>query len=316
MPPESGKTPEVTVIIVNYNTRDMTLKAIGTLLENAGDVAMRVVVWDNASHDGSADAIAARFPQVELVRSQDNLGFGLANNAVADTAETDWVLLLNSDTETQPGAIENLLSFARQHPEAGIVGGRTVFADGSLNATSCFGRMTPWSLFCSTFGLSMIFPDSALFNPEGMGGWKRDSVRQVDIVTGCLLLMKTSLWKELGGFDKRYFMYGEDNDLCLRARALGYRPMMTPDAQIVHHGGASAVQREEKMVQLLRGKASIVRDHWKGAAKPFGLALLWIWIALRVSASSLKTALSRGPDEANRTWYSIWRKRREWLQGY
>lgn len=306
-----ARTPEVTVVIVSFNTRELTLRAIETLLANAGDVSMRIVVWDNASHDGSADAIAAAFPGVELIRSTENVGFGMANNAVARMADTEWMLLLNSDTETHPAAVERLLAFAKDHPQAGLVGGRTVFPDGSLNSTSVFNRMTCWSLFCLGLGLSRVFPESPLLNPEGIGGWQRDSVREVDIVTGCFLLVRTELWHRLGGFNERYFMYGEDVDLAMRSRKIGYRPMMTPDAQIMHLGSASAVLRESKVVQLMKGKASIIRDHWSKPMIPVGIGLLWLWIALRRLGSAIA-----GSEASRQVFKGVWDKRADWLRGY
>lgn len=211
--------PELTVIVVSYNTRDLTLAALRTLYAETCQTAFRTVVFDNASEDGSVAAIAAEFPQVELIASQDNVGFAKANNLVAAEARTEWILLLNPDTEVQNGAVDRLMAFAKAHPENGIYGGRTVFPDGSLNIASCWQRITPWSLVCSTFGLTALFPKTELFHPEAMGGWQRDSVREVDIVVGCFMLMKRSLWEDLGGFDLRYFMYGEEADLCLRAAA-------------------------------------------------------------------------------------------------
>jgi len=309
---ESPAGAELTVIIVSYNTRDLTLKALETLYANTHDVAMRVVLLDNDSHDGSADAVAAAYPQVELIRSPENIGFARANNLVAESVETPWMLLLNPDTETHPGAIGNLLTFSKAHPEAGITGGRTVFPDGSLNIASCWQRITPWSLFCSTFGLSMMFPKSELFNPEAIGGWKRDSVRHVDIVVGCFLMIPTALWKELGGFDRRYFMYGEEADLCLRAAKKGYRPMITPDAQIMHLVGASATHRVSKMVQVTKAKATLIRDHWSRRTIPLGIGLLWLWGAMRRGAS----ALVPGRKTRREAWREMWSKRREWLAGY
>lgn len=312
---ERADGAELTVIIVSYNTRDLTLRAIETLFANAGDVSMRVVVWDNASHDGSADAIASRFPDIELVRSAENVGFARANNAVAESAQSEWLLLLNPDTETHPSAIENILAFGRKHPEAGIVGGRTVFPDGSLNIASCWNTMSIWSLLCSATGLSRVFSQSSVFNPEGIGGWKRDSVRHVDVVVGCFLLIRTALWRELGGFNLRYFMYGEEHDLCLRAAKLGYRPMITPDAQIMHLVGASSARREDKALRLMRSKASIIRDHWGPVRAPIGLALLWLWIATRRAASWLMARLTGKADQQG-YWQRIWQDRREWLGGY
>lgn len=310
--PKGPAPADVTIIMVSYNTRDLTLRAIETLLASAGDVAFRLIVWDNASADGSADAIAAAYPQVELHRSHANIGFARANNAVAKMAESEFLLLLNPDTETHSGAVENLLAFARRNPQAGIVGGRTVFPDGSLNKASCWNRQTPWSLFCAALGLSHTFQNSRLFNPEEIGGWQRDSVREVDIVVGCFFLLRASLWHELGGFRERYFMYGEEADMCLRARKLGYRPMITPDAQIMHLVGASTAKREDKIVRLFKAKVTLIRDHWSNALQPVGIGLLWLRVALRMAALTLRP--KRLAHHA--AWEAVWRQRKEWLRGY
>lgn len=303
------------MIIVSYNTRELTIKAIETLFANAGDVAMRVVVFDNASSDGSAQAVATAFPGLEVIAHPENIGFARANNLVAETADTEWLLLLNPDTETHPGAVAALLDFSRAHPEAGITGGRTVFPDGSLNIASCWRRMTVWSLVCSATGLSSAFPRSNLFNPEAFGNWQRDSVREVDIVVGCFLMIPTALWRKLGGFDTRYFMYGEEADLCLRAREAGYRPMITPDAQIMHLVGASSTKVSDKVIKVARAKASLIRDHWPPALQPLGLALLTAWSLVRRVGTGV-LALSGARTAQRDKWREVWNRRHEWLAGY
>lgn len=313
-----GSSPELTVVMISYNTRELTLIALETLLANAGDVSMDIVLWDNASGDGSAEAVAARFPnEVRLIRSPNNVGFAAANNAAAAEARTPWLLLLNPDTETHPRAIENLLAFAKERPEAGIVGGRTVFPDGSLNIASCWNRMTIWSLFCRAAGLSRAFPDSLLFNPEAIGGWQRDTVRHVDVVVGCLLMISKSVWDELGGFREKYFMFGEESDLCLRAADLGYRPMITPDVQIMHHVGASYTESEQRMVKVLKGQMTVIRDHWHWLAQPVGRGLLLTWVALRTVQEAWQSRRESGEgDSLQRPWKSVWRHKQEWLAGY
>jgi N-acetylglucosaminyl-diphospho-decaprenol L-rhamnosyltransferase len=306
---------EVTVIIVSYNTRDLTLKALETLYANAGNVRMQVIVWDNASADSSADAIAAAYPEAELIRSPDNLGFAVANNRAAELARADWLLLLNPDTETYPRAVEAMLEFAKAHPEAGIVGGRTYFPDGSLNPQSCWNRITPWSLFCSATGLTRVFGNTTLFNPEGIGGWQRDTVRHVDIVVGCFLMIPTRLWRELGGFRDKYFMYGEEADLCLRAAKAGYRPMITPDAQIMHLVGASTPTLAPKLLRMTKARVTLVRDHWSPSLQPLGLALMLLWSFNHWLQSRLERAI-KGQSADNDAWVVLWQKRQEWLGGY
>jgi GT2 family glycosyltransferase len=300
----AAPVPILTVIMVSYNTRDLTLAAIRTLLETTRETPMRVVVLDNASTDGSADAIAEHFPQVELIRSEENLGFARANNVVAEAAATEFLLLLNPDTECHEGAVDHLVRFARETPAAGIWGGRTVFPDGSLNIASCWMRITLWSVICRTFGLDTLFRCSEVFNPEAMGCWQRDSVRQVDIVVGCFLLIRRDLWHRLNGFDLKYFMYGEEADLCLRARALGCRPAITPRAEIMHIVGAAAGQRSDKRISVLRARATLLRDHWPAWQVPLGLGLMWL-------GAGLRRMVSRSAEHRE-----IWAARRGWLAGY
>lgn len=305
-------------MIISFNTRDLTLSAIRTLYENTTDTAFHTVVLDNASSDGSADAIAAEFPQVELIRSKENLGFARANNEVAGVAKTEWLLLLNPDTEVHPGAVDRLMDFARSRPGGGIYGGRTVFPDGRLNIASCWRRITLWSTLCSATGLTALFPRSEVFNPEAMPSWKRDSIREVDVVVGCFLLIRRSLWNTLGGFDLRYFMYGEEADLCARARALGWRPAITPEAEIMHIVGAASARRPDKVLVLAKARTTLIRDHWPSWQVPFGVGLMWGWGASRKAAAEMLARLRPGERSTQRreTWAHVWRHRRDWLSGY
>ena len=313
--PEAGISA-LTVIIISYNTRELTLAALRTLYATTQATTFRTVVLDNASTDGSADAVATTFPQVELLRSDENLGFARANNMVAAAARTEWLLLLNPDTECYASAVDNLMAFARANPKAGIYGGRTVFPDGSLNIASCWNRITPWSVFCLATGLTAAFPRSTIFDPEAMGGWQRDTVREVDIVVGCFLLIRRDLWTRLGGFDLRYFMYGEEADLCLRARRLGFHPMITPDAEIMHLVGAASASKVEKRILVTKARVTLIRDHWPRWQVPLGIGLMWLWGALRITASRLIALAGqlRGRERLA-YWREVWDRRQDWLRG-
>lgn len=314
----AGDRPaDLTVIIVSYNTREMTLAALRTLLAQTRDTTLEVVVFDNASSDGSPDAIAAAFPDLTLIRSADNLGFAAANNRVAAMARSEWLLLLNPDTEILDAAIDRLMGFARAHPGYGIYGGRTVFADGRLNPGSAWMRITPWSAFCAAFGLSALFRSSPIFNPEGIGGWQRDTVRPVDIVQGSFFLIRRALWDALGGFDPRYFMYGEEADLCLRAKEAGWPAVIEPAATIIHHAGAASPTRAAKQVLVARSRAALIRDHWPAGQARFGLACLWLGAGLRAAALAALAALAPGRfgDRAGAA-QAVWAARGDWLGGF
>ncbi|HBS29617.1 MAG TPA: glycosyltransferase family 2 protein [Phycisphaerales bacterium] len=307
-------TPELTVIVISYNTRDMTLEALRSLARETPALAHEVIVVDNDSKDASAEAIAREFPQVRLIRLRENIGFAAANNLAAREARADLLLLLNPDTVVLDRAAERLVAFARSRPHAGIWGGRTLFADRSLNPTSCWRRQTMWSVLCRACGLTGAFRGSRLFDREAMGCWSRDTEREVDIVTGCFFLIERELWERLGGFDPAFFMYGEEADLCLRARAIGARPRFTPGAVIVHYGGASEKVRADKLVRLLRAKAQLIRRHWSAPSAWLGVRLLSVWCLTNSLAWGAIHAIrpSLGA-ESRASWREVWRRRAEWM---
>jgi GT2 family glycosyltransferase len=308
---------DLSVIIVSYNTREMTLKAVETLYTNTQTTRFNCIVLDNASEDGSAEAVAEAFPMVQVIASQKNHGFALANNIAAEQIDTPYILLLNPDTETYPGAIDALMDFARGNPGGGIWGGRTVFPAGTLNIASCWARPTMRSLFFRAFGLTTIFPKREFFNPEAYGTWRRDSVREVDIVVGCFLLITRELWSELEGFNLKYFMYGEDADLCLRARAKGWRPMITPQAQIMHVVGASSKKNDRKAVMVMKSRAALVKDHWPRWQVPIGIFLMWLWCWLRLLATRpFARSGNAGRRQSAERWKYLWDHRADWLSGY
>ena len=312
----ADEAPVLSIIVISYNTREMTLACLASV-QIETRTPFELIVVDNASTDGSAEAIADQFPDVRLLAESTNHGFAPAHDLAVPLARGRWILLLNPDTVVLNGALDKLLAFAEVRPEAGIWGGRTVYGDGSLNPSSCWGRMTPWSTFCRMTGLSGLMPRSEFFNSEAMGDWPRDSVREVDIVTGCLFLMRRVDWEAMGGFDPVFFMYGEEADLCLRARAVGYRPAVTPDATIVHYGAASEKVRADKMVRLLRAKISLIDRHFPRGTRTVGRWMLQAWPLSRALAFRVAAALG-GRDDLRETadnWRKIWSRRDEWRNG-
>ena len=221
---------------------------------------------------------------------------------------------MNPDTLVLDGAIQRLVRFADARPESGIYGGRTLYEDGSLNATSCWARPTPWSFLCRAVGLTALFPRSALFNPEAYGSWPRDSVRQVDIVTGCFLLIQHRLWKQLGGFDPIFFMYGEEADLCLRSIRAGARPVIDPESRIVHYGGRSVSSQPQKWVQMLHAKRRLAERHWPPALHPYARGMLRVLVVIRMAGSRLLAALGiPGASDRLSLFREVWRRRLEWI---
>ncbi len=309
---------DLTIIIVSFNTREMTLACIRSIYRETSDIKFEVLVVDNASTDGSAEAIRREFPDLDLIASDDNLGFAKANNVAAEHARGRRILLLNPDTVILDRAIDRLFCFAEAHPASRVWGGRTLFGDGSLNPTSCWGRISMWSLLCFSQGLTYFSPKTPLVNPEAYGGWDRNSVRNVDIVTGCFLMIDRELWAELDGFDPLFFMYGEEADLCYRARRTGARPVITPTATIIHYGSASDVIPLEKRIKVFRARITLIERHFSRIDRLPARAMHLIWPLVRwwayrfVGWRTSKPALI---EKAN-YWREVYLRRGEWIDGY
>ena len=303
--------PAVSIIIVNWNTRELTRACVESVIAET-TVPFEIILVDNDSSDGSSEALRAAFPQITVIDAGENLGFGRANNLAALEARSDRLLLLNSDTVVLNGAIDALVQFADQHPDARIWGGRTVFEDGALNPASCWGRPTPWSVFCRATGIARCLGNPTWCDSESLAQWSRDSVREVDVVSGCFFLIDRALWRTLDGFDPAFFMYGEELDLCLRAHQHGARPMITPDAEIIHYGGRSDTVREDQTVRQFEAKARVYRRHWSPTVAGLAVRMLDLWALRRLWVDRVLCAVGRGSRERLATWQAVWRRRGEW----
>ena len=303
----------VSILIVSFNTRRLTTACLDSIYDQFHDESQaEIIVVDNASTDGSGGVIEQEFPKVRLIQSQENLGFARANNLAAGCARGDYLLLLNPDTVILNHAIDRLLDFAHKDGGCKIYGGRTLFSDRSLNLASCWKEPSLWSLFCVASGLSKIRPHSNWFNPDYMPSWRRDSVSEVDIISGCFFMISKVNWERLGGFDPAFHMYGEEFDFCLRAKKLGIQCKITPDAEIIHYGGASERARADKMCRLFETKTMLFRKHWHPIRAYLGCQLLKLWAVTRLVVVVPLDLIQRRNDRT-KTWCSIWRRRRQWL---
>lgn len=305
--PRAG-APRLSVVIVNFNTREQTLDCIRSVRASA-PAGTEVIVVDNGSSDGSVTAIAGDSPGVIIDPTGENLGFARGVNRGVAQATGDYVLLLNSDATVLTGSLEALVTFARQHPHYGVYGGRTLHADGSLNPSSCWGAPTLWSLSSFALGLSTAFHGSRLFDPESLGTWKRDTVREVPVVSGCLLLTRRDDWLRLGGMDETFFLYAEDVEFSLRAAAHGLRPVIVPDAVITHAIGGSTGSRGVKMCMIMAGKVTLLRKSWAPRRASIGIALLAAGVLLRA-------VIERATKRQGGMWTTVWTRRQDWLSGY
>jgi len=207
---------------------------------------------DNASDDGSAAMVRREFPHVRLIENAENRGFAAANNQGIAIAQGRYVLLLNSDTVVLDGAIARTVAFAEAHPEAAVVGCRVLNADRTLQPT-CFMFPSLLNMLLSSTYLYKLWPHSRFFGRERMTWWRRDDVREVDVVTGCFMLIRRDAIEQVGLMDERFYMYGEETDWCYRFKRAGWKVLFTPTAEIIHLGGQSSRQAASEMRLQLSG---------------------------------------------------------------
>lgn len=242
---------DVSVIIVNWNTRDILCNCLQSVYEQAGEVDFEVIVIDNASTDGSVEMVKKDFPQVDLIENSKNRGFAAANNQGMAIAHGRYVLLLNSDTIVLDGAIQKTVEFADQQAAMAVVGCKVLNPDRTIQAT-CFMFPSLLNLLLSATYLYKLFPRSRFFGRERMLWWDRNDVREVEVVTGCFMLVRREAIEQVGVMDEAFFMYAEETDWCYRFKKAGYRSLFFPGAQIIHLGGQSSTKVKVRMLIELR----------------------------------------------------------------
>lgn len=273
---------DVSIIIVNWNTKELLQNCLTSIYEQAGDVSYETIVVDNGSTDGSVDMVKAGFPQVVLIANTENRGFAAANNQGIGIAKGGYVLLLNSDTIVLDNAIGQVVSFADSHPESAVVGCRVLNPDRSLQQT-CFMFPSVANMLLSSTYLYKLFPKSKLFGRERMTWWDRSNMREVDVVTGCFMLVRRGAIEQVGMMDEQFFMYGEETDWCYQFKQAGWKVMFTPSAEIIHLGRASSKQIKPEMRLQLSGSILLFFRKHKGWAQ-YILACLFtaLFFLLRV----------------------------------
>jgi GT2 family glycosyltransferase len=251
-----GTTPDVSVIIVSYNTRELLRECIESILCEQGDgLGVEVIVVDNASADGSAAMVAERFPQVRLIANPDNRGFGAACNQGLEVAQGRYALILNADIRAQPGALQRLVEFMDAHPDAAVCGGQLRYPDGRIQP-SCARELTLWWVFCEQSLLAKLFPRTRLFGGYWRTHWDFSATIETEQVMGACMMLR----RPFPRLDEDYFLYCEDTDLCYRVRQAGGRIYYVHDAVFVHHLGASGEpQRAQMVIYYNRGKERYFR---------------------------------------------------------
>src|SRR5271165_2289293 len=266
----------VSVIIVSWNARDYLMQCLASVSAEACRYPTEIIVFDNASSDGSADAVAARYPNVRLIRNTENLGFAKANNIAVSASTGRYLCFVNSDVKLLPHSISGLVDFCEAHANVGMAGPRIVGGDGKLQR-SCRGFPTVWNMFCRALALDTLFPRNKAFTGYKLYHWPQDSPRPVDILNGCFWLVRREALNQVGPLDEEFFMYAEDMDWCKRFWTQGWQVFFVPSAEANHCGGASTSNSALRFyieMQKANLKYWVKHHSWSGVASYFVILCL------------------------------------------
>ncbi len=277
--------PDISIIIVNWNTRDLLIDCLAALPWALGSLHADIWVVDNHSHDGSIAAVQHHFPHVHLIQNQRNIGFAAANNQAIQKSRGRSLLLLNSDTIATPRSLEELARFLDQHTSVGIVGACLLNPDGTLQPS--------WAAFPT---LMSELPGINRRTRRVFTTYNGSPVFSVDWVGGACLLIRRDLIHQIGPLDEQFFMYSEEADWCYRARRCGWHVCYLPTAQVIHLGGQSSRQNSLAMKQhLYRSKLRFFAKHYGHRRTGWLALLLTLSFLARAGVRQMLTILKQ-PD--------------------
>lgn len=307
--------PLLSVIIVNYNTRRMTLDSLSKLHENLGGISTEIILIDNASQDGSVEAVRERFPQVRILEPGKNLGFGKANNLGMKAARGEYFMLLNTDAFVHPGAISAMIAEIQKYPQCGVLGSKLLNADGSLQQ-SCYPFPSPSRAWIENLWLSRLLKKTFDYQH-----WPHDVPREVDWLIGACMLLPRKVFQQVGGFDETFFMYAEETDWLRRIRDAGYTVRFTPDAAVTHLGGASGKNDKAKISKVFFESLDYYEKKHHGLAGLISLRLamtigcflrFWLWLIVLFLSAAKKDKRSLAVSKVKLNAWLVFRQLTRW----
>ncbi|MFK7743338.1 MAG: glycosyltransferase family 2 protein [Planctomycetota bacterium] len=269
--------PTLSVVVLSWNTQELTLACLNALFSESPPPRhpREVIVVDNGSEDGSADAIAAQYPDVRLLRNDDNRLYAEGNNQGAAMARGEYVVTLNSDTEVCAGALDTLVDYLRDNPSYGAVAPRLSDPDGSVqHACQRFPTLMTALCFDSWFG--SFWPGRRAVDRYMMRDFDHLESRDVDQPPGACCMLRLAEWQELDGFDEELALFYNDVDLCKRVHARGQKIRYLADAEVMHHRGASTKNFARMLLIWHRNRLAYFKKHygWFGS--------LWVRVCVRL----------------------------------
>jgi GT2 family glycosyltransferase len=278
----------LSIVIVNYNVKEFLTQCLESIYRSKTEYTFEVIVVDNASADSGESRILKAFPEVRWIANTENIGFGRANNQGFEAAKGTYTLILNPDTVVQEDTLEVCIDYLMSHPEVGGLGIKGIDGTGQFLPESKRGLPTPMTALWKITGLSRIFTKSSFFARYHMGHLDPDGNHKVDILVGCFMMVPTALLREVGGFDPRYFMYGEDIDLSYELLKTGHENHYISDSQIIHYKGESTKRGSLNYVKMFyQAMIIFARKQFSGSSALAYTLLIYVGIYLRAGLALL-----------------------------
>jgi GT2 family glycosyltransferase len=263
---------DISVIIVNWNTKALLLDCVASLYQTTHTSSLEIIVVDNASKDGSIEALRSNFPDVSAIVNKENLGFAKANNIGIKKAKGRYVCLVNSDVKALDNVLDNMRTYMEHHPEVGALAPKTFFGDMSIQK-NCREFPTLRNIFCQEFFLDVLFPNVAALHGREMFHFDYDATSEAEVLSGCFIMVRKEVIAQIGSLDERFFFYAEDVDWCKRIHDGGWKLMYYPGAEAIHFGYGSSSSAP------IRFQIELLKANWKYWEKHNGKvesALFWL----------------------------------------
>ncbi|MEI4768833.1 glycosyltransferase family 2 protein [Psychrobacillus sp. FJAT-51614] len=239
---------DVSIIIVNFNTKKLTLECIQSIYNANSLYEIEIILVDNNSSDGSVDIIRKIYPKVNVIENRQNVGFSRANNQAILQSKGRYVLLLNSDTIVMEDTLSKIVEFMDKDKQIGAAGCEVLLKNGTLDRACHRGFPTPEASFYYMTGFAKRYPNSPKYNAYHKSYLNMDEVHEIDCLVGAFMMVRREAIDEIGLLDESFFMYGEDIDWCFRIKKAGWKIYYYPHVSIIHYKGASSRKKPFKIV--------------------------------------------------------------------
>lgn len=281
---------QLSIIIVNYKVRFFAEQCLASLRLATQRLQAEIFVVDNNSDDGSVAYLQPLFPEVTFIAKAHNIGFACANNDALSRCRGEYVLFLNPDTIVAEDALDKALAYMYAHPQCGGLGIQMLDGAGRFLPESKRGFPSPITSLYKQLGLHKIFPTSSRFARYYMGHLPQHTTAEVDVLAGAFMLVRKSVLDTIGGFDEKFFMYGEDIDLSYRIKQAGFYNVYFAESAIIHFKGESTAKGSLNYVRVFyQAMQLFVQKHFQGSGAFFYRGLLYLGIGLRAAISALSS---------------------------